>query len=77
MLCFLADFVSFFEYFKFDKESRAFEGRRATRRLELRRQPVHTEPEKSPATSAVKIGSPGRTSARAGPPEHKPEEVSR
>ena len=32
MLCFLVDFVFLFEYFKFDKESRAFVGRRTTGR---------------------------------------------
>ena len=36
----------------------------------------YKEPEKPPATSAVRIGSPGRTSARTAPPEQKSGEVS-
>ena len=73
MFCFLGNFVSCLEYFKFDKESRAFEGRRATRRKELGRLPVNNKPEKSLAKCAVRIGSPGRKSARTAPPEQNPE----
>ena len=65
----LVDFVPFLEYFKFDKENRAFEIRRATRREELGRLPLDKEPEESPAECAVRIGRPGRTSSRTTPSE--------
>ena len=68
VLCFLGSVVCRLEYFKFDKESRAFEGRRATRRYDLGRLLVN-EPKTSITECTGRRGSPGRTSAKSAPPE--------